>query len=579
MKKLISLLLVLALVFSFVGCNNATSNADNNNGNNDNANISTGDDGDVANEPKEKYVINLGITGYPTNTNPFTQTMQADHNALRMYETLLTQDAQSLEYIGKLAEDWTVSEDGKVWEFKLREGVQWQDGESFDADDVVFSFGVILDNIDDENATFARKADVKMIEKIEKTGDYEVTFTTKTPVANFYDTPLSTIKILPEHIWGKMTVAEILDFTNPTPIGTGAWKLYGEFNPQNTDLEYERFDDYWGEKPYIDGLLYILFENSDTMFQAFKAGTLDMFSPSGTQATALENEPDVVVIKNMQPKLTELGLNSYDDPSSKGNPILLNPNVRRAIDYALDKQMLVDNVLKGVGYVGTTLVPKSAGKWHLDIPHDYNPDLAMSMLEEEGFTDFKTVDISGRKVKVRVNDKGEELVFRLALLTEGYAWHYRDSMPFIVKWLEEVGIGLIVEPMDGATLGSTMKLDSDSFSDFDMYIWGWTPGYDPGFILTVLHTDQIGGRQEVMYSNPEYDRLVDLQITQVDMDERMETVHAAQQIIYDDAPYIPLYYQGGYEAYRDDKFEGFVQFAGDGTIFNDETYINLRPID
>jgi peptide/nickel transport system substrate-binding protein len=315
------------------------------------------------------------------------------------------------------------------------------------------------------------------------------------------------------------------------------------------------------------------------MFQAFKAGTLDMFSPSGTQATALENEADVVVLKNMQPKLTELGLNSYDDPSSKGNPILLNTNVRRAVDYALNKQMLVDNVLKGVGYVGSTLVPKSAGKWHLDIPHDYNPDLAISLLEEEGFKEFETVDISGRKVEVRVNDEGEQLVFRLALLTEGYAWHYRDSMPFIVKWLEEVGIGLIVEPMDGSTLGSTMDLDSDSFSDFDMYIWGWTPGYDPGFILTVLHTDQIGGRQEVMYSNPEYDRLVDLQITQVDPQERMETVHAAQAIIYDDAPYIPLYYQGYYDAYRDNKYEGFVQFAGDGTIFNDETYINLRPID
>jgi len=123
-----------------------------------------------------------------------------------------------------------------------------------------------------------------------------------------------------------------------------------------------------------------------------------------------------------------------------------------------------------------------------------------------------------------------------------------------------------------------MKLDSESFSDFDMYIWGWTPGYDPGFILTVLHTDQIGGRQEVMYSNPTYDALVDLQITQVNDEDRMKTVYEAQQIIYDDAPYIPLYYQGYYDAYRDDKYEGFVQFAGDGTIFNDATYLNIKPI-
>lgn len=580
MKKLLSLLLVLVLILGLVSCGNSnTSTNDPVNESSNSSNASSNNDSDVSqNEPDQVYVINLGITSFPTNTNPFTQTMQADHNALRMYETLVTQEATTLEHVGRLAESWTVSEDGLTWVMKLREGVTWQDGETFNADDVAFTYSAIVDNMEDETATFARKADVKSIASVEKTGDYEVTFTTKTPVANFLDTPLSTIKILPEHIWGVMSVQEMLDFTNDMPVGTGAWQLVAEFNPQDTDLEYERYEGYWGQKPYVNGLLYILFENSDTMFQAFKAGTIDMFSPSGTQATALENEADVVVLKNMQPKLTELGINSWDDPSSKGNPLLLNTKIRRAIDFALDKQTLVDSVLKGVGYAGSTLVPKSAGKWHLDIPHQYAPDKAIELLEAEGFTSFETVDISGREVKVRVNDKGEQLVFRLALLTNGYAWHYRDSAPFIVKWLEDVGIGIIIEPMDSATLGATMKLDSETFCDFDLYIWGWTPGYDPGFILTVLHTDQIGARQEVMYSNPEYDALVDLQITQVKEEDRIKTVHAAQQIIYDEAPYIPLYYQGYYDAYRSDKYEGFVQFAGDGTIFNDETYINLRPV-
>ncbi len=570
MKTGISLLLVVVLMFSVVGCNTTRDSGG------DTTAPKVGDTSVV--EDKPAHVLKLGITGYPTNTNPFTQTLQQDHNALRMYETLLTQDATTLEHKGKLAESWETSEGGKKWVIKLREDVSWSDGEPFDADDVIFTFGVILDNMDNEAAVFSRKADLSMIEEIEKSGDLEVILKTKDAVANFYDIPLSSIKILPEHIWGTMSLQELLDFTNPTPVGTGPWKLVGEFNPQNTDLEYEKNDAYWGKQPTIDGLLFILFENSDTMFQAFKAGTIDMFSPSGTQAVALETEPDVVVLKNMQPKLTQLGINSWDDPSSKGNPILLNTNVRRAIDFALDKQVLVDNVLKGVGYAGSTLVPKSAGKWHLDIPHEYNPEKAIDLLEAEGFTLFKTVKLSGRDVEVRVNDKGEELIFRFALLTNSYAWHYRDSMPFIVKWLETVGIGLIVEPMDSAVLGATMDLGSETFCDFDMYIWGWTPGYDPGFILTALHTDQIGGRQEVMYSNPTYDQLVDLQITQVNQDERLKTVHKAQQIVYDDAPYIPLYYQGYYDAYRTDRFEGFVQFAGDGTIFNEETYINLKPV-
>lgn len=555
MRKLLSILMIITLIITLTAC---------------------GGDEETGNDVK--YVVNLGITSFPTNTNPFTQTMQADHNALRMYENLVVKDAKTLEFRGELAESWSTSDDGLEWTIKLREGIKWQDGEKFNADDVIYSYGIILDNIEDENATFSRKSELKNVEKIEKTGDYEVKFTTKVPVANFLVETLGVIYIVPEHIWGSMSVAEVLEFTNTTPIGTSPWKLVNEFNPQDTDFEYEVYEDYWGTMPKIDGMLYILFENKDTMFQAFKAGTIDMFSPSATQVEALENENDVKVVKNLQPKLTELGINSSTDPKSTGNPILLNTKVRRAIDHALNKQELVDKVLKGVGYAGSTLVPKAAGKWHLDIEHDYNPQKAIELLEAEGFTEFETVEISGREVKVRKNADGEKLLFRLALLTDGYAWHYRDSSLFMVKWLEEVGIGLTIEPMDGKTLGAMMDLDSDTFCDFDMYIWGWTPGYDPGFILTVLHTDQIGGRQEVMYSNPEYDKLVDLQITQVVESERLETVHKAQQIIYDDAPYIPLYYQGYYDAYRTDKFEGFVQFAGEGTIFNSDCYKSIRPI-
>ncbi len=562
MKKLMSVLLILVMILSLAGCGNQA----------------TGDSqASGTTEPAEKHILNLGITAFPTNTNPFTQTMQADHNALRMYEHLVVQDS-TLEYKGELADSWSVSDDGLVWTIKLKENVTWQDGEPFNADDVMFTYGVIIDNRDNESAGFARKSDLSSIEKIEKTGDFEVKMTTKTPVANFLETPLNSIYIVPEHIFGKMSVEEMLAFTNPNPIGTSPWKIVGEFNPQNTELEYEQYEGYTGTKPGLDGLLFILFENSDTMYQAFKAGSIDMFSPSGTQAEELMKDDSVVVVKNMQPKLTELGINSWTDPSSRGNKLLLNTKIRNAINYALDKQTLVDDVLKGVGYAGTTIVPKSAGKWHLEGEHVYDPQKAIEILEAEGFTEFETVQISGRDVQVRKNAKGEKLLFRLALLTDAYAWHYRDSSLYMVKWLEEVGIGVQIESMDGSTLGDMMDPNSETYCDFDMYIWGWTPGYDPAFILTVLTTEQIGGRQEVMYSNPEYDALVALQITQVNEAERLKTVNEAQQIILDDAPYIPLYYQGSYDAYRSGKYEGYVQFAGDGTIFNNETYLNLKPI-
>lgn len=570
MKKLLSILLIITLVIGLAACG---APADNTSG------------GETPSEPDVKYILNLGITSFPTNTNPFSQRMQQDHDGLRMYDTLVNHDAETLEFVGFLAESWTVSDDGLVWTIKLREDVTWHDGEKFDAEDVVFTYKTIVDSKGNEAAAFTRKAEVKYIEKVEQTGDYEVKLTTSIPVANFLIETLGVIYIVPEHIWGSMETQELLDYANEVPIGTSPWKIVGEFNPQDTEFEYEKYDGYYGEMPKIDGLLYIMFENKDTMFQAFKAGNIDMFSPSGTQVTELEQAEGITVLKNLQPKLTEIGINVWDpektpiegQTENPGNIILRREkNVRRAIDYALDKQKLIDDVLKGAGYAGSTIVPTSAGKWHLDIPHDYNSEKAIKLLEEAGFTSFETVKISGREVKVRTNDVGEKLLFRFALLTDGYAWHYRDSMPYIVNNLEAVGIGLNIEPMEGSMLGATMKLDSETWCDFDLYIWGWTPGYDPNYILTVLTTEQLGNRQEVMYSNPEYDALVEKQIQQVIVEERLKTVYEAQQMIFDEACYIPLYYQGYYNAYNSDNWEGVIQFGGDGTIFNKDCYKSVR---
>ena len=69
--------------------------------------------GEETPDPDVKYILNLGVTSFPTNTNPFSQRMQQDHNGLRMYETLVNHDAKTLEFVGQLAESWTVSEDGQ----------------------------------------------------------------------------------------------------------------------------------------------------------------------------------------------------------------------------------------------------------------------------------------------------------------------------------------------------------------------------------------------------------------------------------------------------------------------------------
>lgn len=212
MKKLLSILLVVTLVIGLAACG---SPADNTTG------------GESTSEPDVKHILNLGITSFPTNVNPFSQRMQQDHDGLRMYETLVNHDAETLEFEGLLADSWNVSEDGLVWTIKLREDVTWQDGEKFDAEDVVFTYKTIVDSKANDAAAFTRKAEVKYIEKVEQTGDYEVKLTTSIPVANFLIETLGVIYIVPEHIWGPMETQALLDYQNEVPIGTSPWKIVG----------------------------------------------------------------------------------------------------------------------------------------------------------------------------------------------------------------------------------------------------------------------------------------------------------------------------------------------------------------
>ncbi len=529
--------------------------------------------------------LRVGITSFPTNANPWSQAMQADNTLQeRVYSWLSKLNDETLEYEGDLAESWEVSEDGLEWTIKLRKDVTWHDGEKFDADDVVFSYQTLVDAKDNEELAFRRKVDAKEIATVEKIDDYTVKFTTSVLKSYFIVYPLGSVRIVPEHIWGKMTPEEMLAYENTTPIGTGPFKMKKEFNPQDNTLELLRFDGYYGQAPHIDSIIFVLFENKDTVFQAFRNGDIDMFSPTKTQIGQLEKEENVEVLPVMLPKLTQMGFNCWTDPEnpgqphpkSKGNPLLLNPNIRRAFNYAMDKDLLVKIALNGIGVTGSTLVPTASGKWHLDVPHEYNPEKAVELLEKEGFTDFETVTVNNRKVEVRVNDKGENLVFRMVLLTSGYAWHYRDSMPFITKWLEKVGIALQIETMDGNALGERSTPDHKNAGDYDVYIWGWTPGYEPSYILSVITTEQIGGRSDSLYSNPEYDELYELQVQQINVEERLQTINKMQEIVLQEAPYIPLYYQGVPEAYRTDKFEGFVLRHGDGTVFHNTTYLNLQ---
>ena len=112
----------------------------------------------------------------------------------------------------------------------------------------------------------------------------------------------------------------------------------------------------------------------------------------------------------------------------------------------------------------------------------------------------------------------------------------------------------------------------------DILIWGWEIRYDPSYMLFNMTTDSIGGNSDCNYSNPVYDALYEKQNQELDEEKRLEMVHEAQRIIYNDAPYIPLYMGTYLEVYRADRWEGWEEWPAKSTIFSIYSLPSVTPI-
>ncbi len=513
-------------------------------------------------ENEEPVVLRIGIIQEADSTSPLIATMTAaDRMFNLMYDDLIEYD-DNYRPVGGLAEDWTVSDDGLVWTFNLKEGIKWFDGEDFNADDVVWTYNTVV------NGEFPQSPQMEGITETVKVDEYTVEVHTEAPKA---DMEAIRVNILPEHIYGEKSEDELHTFSEDNPVGTGAFELVNW--EQGQFLRFKANPNYFKGAPQIDEIVYVLFANTDTLFQALQNGEVDAVAElSYSQVEQAEALDGIEVIQPDGMNFTELGFNCWEAPESKGNPLMLDPKIRVAIDTALDKQQIVDIALNGYGVPGSSLIPPAVGDYHFEVDDDYgyNPEKAMEILEEAGYTD---TDEDG----IREDSEGNKLDFRFAVITS-YGEAYVKAAGIIQKNLQDIGINVTINTMDG---GAQSELIYEQDFDTDMYLWGWGAELDPSMKLSVMTTDQVGKRSDCFWSNEEYDELFEKQINQVDREERIDTVHKMQQIILEEAPYSILYYRNIVEAYRTDKFEGWTRVPeGSGsavTQVNKSTVLNIRP--
>ncbi len=506
--------------------------------------------------------IRVGWTTPPDVMNPFTFATTASNEILWLiYDTLLEYDIDLNPEPG-LATRQSVSTDGKTFTYSLQPRARWHDGRPVTAADVQYTFEVTAKhNLGQAAWALADYASSQVI------NDHTIVIRYKAPQA--FD-PAMLIPIVPQHIFGPMSPSKILSYNNPHPIGSGPFTFTKWVTGQY--LQVDRNPHWWGTAPKASSIIWNQYDNSDVMVQALVAGQLDILTEvPPVLFDSLTGKSNVKPVEMESFSFHHIGFNVSRNPKSKGNRLLLDPTIRRALAYSLDREQLVALALAGRGIPGSVQLPPSFGAWQEKIPTDQqfnnNPDKARRLLDAAGYK----VGSGG----VRADRHGKPLSFRLiAIQTTD-----EDVLAgqIFVKAAEAVGIKLTLDTLDNTTLGNVVY--NAAAPNWDIFIWGWdSASPDPDYLLSVDLTSQIGGNNDVFYSNPTYDRIYAQQAVQMNVARRRTLVHELQKIFYDDAAYCIMWYQSKLQAYRTDTWRGWRPTRG-GMVYNftRDNYLTVTP--
>ena len=514
---------------------------------------------------EDHSTIVVGVAQTPDSLNPFVMVLSVSHTINYLVYDTLTSIDEDLNVGSHLASSWNVSGDGLTWTFHLVENATWHDGEPVTADDVEFTFDLILNNpkegrlwIDYLNGTTA--------DNVTATGAHTLEIVTDQPKA----TMLSImIPILPEHIWSAIPADDIdnVDPWHPTyfpdgPIGSGPFRL-DSWEPILGEVVLLRNPDYFMGEVNMDEAVFKAFDDEASMMNALYSGELDIATdvPIPLWEETLVR-PGIEGQEVDSLGLMELGINCATQewreafPKASSNLETTNLSVRQAIAMATDKDDVVSRILEGHAEPGVSVIPKATEFWFYNLTEedkwDYNIDAANYLLNMSGYN--RDDDADG----VRENESsGAELDFSLYyrysyLEDDRAAMAIRDS-------LAEIGIGVTLHPVSEGVLYNVW-LDCQ----YDLFIWGWDCDVDPDFILSTMTTDQqpthphdLTKWGDSYWTNEAYDQMYLDQQRAIDPAERQTIIHNMQETLYHHCPYVVLYYPKELYAYSMERFTDY----------------------
>lgn len=522
----------------------------------------------------DPVVFTVGIGNEVDSFNPFLGIEAESYEMWAlMYDQLITYSPKDMSPQPGLASDWKTTDGGLTWTFTIRDDVTWSDGKPLSAKDVAFTLNRILDG-GPEAATWGSY--LASVDTITATNPTTVVLELSEPNSVL---PLLPMPILPEHVWSKISEQQVKSYANEEDVvGTGPFRLV-EGTAGGSIYRFEVNPDYWGGRSNLDEIVYTVYKAEDPMVQALVKGEIDFAEDvSPVQLKALEGTEGINTVTGMSPGFDEISFNagSVDvdtgDPIGNPNPAVLDPDFRYALGFAIDRDQLVERVYQGAGDPADTIIPPAYSAYHWDPPDDvafsYDPGRAGDLLDDAGYT----MGDDG----LRTMPDGSP-IGTLRLLARGDSKTSLDTMKYFEEWLADIGIESEVTSMESGKLTNVILE-----GEFDAFQWGWYVEPDPDSMLSYMTCDQLGSWSDSWYCNEEYDRLYREQHRELDESARAETVQQMQEILFRDSPYLVTVYNNIGEAYRCDRFEGFVPQPDPGGIllfqYGVRSYLEMYPV-
>lgn len=469
-----------------------------------------------------------GMLKEPRNINPVFAAQDADRDFSRLvFSGLFTYSGRG-ELKPDLAQNYEISEDGKIYTIFLKNDVRWHDGEKFTADDVVFTLQMV------QNPLYRSPLRTNWQGvSIEKMDDYTLKFTLKTPYSQIMEN--LTLGIIPKHLWQGVNPEQApLHELNLKPVGSGPYKFSKlKQNKDGSLSSYKliRNSDYHGEGPYLKSISFLFFKNTEDLMGEVRRNNIDGFGPVPPEEIGKTNGNQEMYSINM-PRIFGIFFNK------QRAPLLEEKAIREAMAQALDKKEIASSVGSGGVIPADFALPAgSAGSMDGIAMYEFNPQKSRELLEKDG---WKDEDGNGIMEKRKIVKKKEEITeLRFTLSTSD--WPDLIKAAETVKTeLEKAGIGINIEIKPFSDLEANVIRPRN----FEILLFGHVYGYEPD-PFAFWHSSQIKdpGLNIAFYADKDADKLLEEARRTTDKEARVRIYADFQKQLLKDLPAIFLYSQ------------------------------------